>query len=87
MIFDSCSCLEDARRSRARTISYRWAVIGTSETHHGDIKAVSFKEKNQATPTKSGNKTRSVSKAESVYANSVLKTITLMSIAVLEPQS
>ena len=22
-------CFEDARRSRARTISYRWAVIGT----------------------------------------------------------
>ena len=36
---------EDARRSRARTISYRWNVVGTHETHHGDIKAVSFKEK------------------------------------------
>ena len=36
---------EDARRSRARTISYRWAVTGTPETHHGDIKAVSFKGK------------------------------------------
>ena len=23
------TCFEDARRSRARTISYRWAVIGT----------------------------------------------------------
>ena len=60
------ACFEDARRSRARTISYRWAVIGTSETHHGDIKAVSFKEKNQANPTISGNKTPSVTKAESV---------------------
>ena len=46
---------EDARRSRARTISYRWAVTGTPENHHGNIKAVSFKEKNQANPTKSGN--------------------------------
>ena len=35
----------DARRSRARTISNRWAVTGTPETHHGDIKAVFFKEK------------------------------------------
>ena len=49
------ACFEDARRSRARTISYRWAGIGTPENHHGDIKAVSFKEKNQANPTKSGN--------------------------------
>ena len=57
---------EDARRSRARTISYRCAVIGTPETHHGDIKAVSFKEKNQANPTKSGNKTPTVSKADVV---------------------
>ena len=38
----------------------------TPETHHGDIKAVSFKEKNQANPTKSGNKTLSFSKAEVV---------------------
>ena len=60
------ACLEDARRSRARTISYRWAVIGTPETHHGDIKAVSFKEKNQANPAKSGNKTPSVPRAEVV---------------------
>ena len=60
------ACSEDARRSRARTISYRWAVISTSETHHGDIKAVSFKEKNHGNSTKSGNKTPSVSKAESV---------------------
>ena len=36
------TCFEDARRSGARTISYRCAVIGTPETHHGDIKAVSF---------------------------------------------
>ena len=55
------ACIEDARRSRARTISYRWAV-----THHGDIKAVSFKEKSHGNSTKSGNKTPSVSKAESV---------------------
>ena len=60
------ACFEDARRSRARTISYRWAVIGTSETHHGDIKAVSFKEKIHGNSSKSGNKTPSISKAESV---------------------
>ena len=60
------TCFEDARRSRARTISYRWAVIGTSETHHGDIKAVSLKEKTHGNSTKSGNKTPSISKAESI---------------------
>ena len=60
------ACFEDARRSRARTTSYRWAVIGTPETHHGDIKAVSFKEKIHGNSSKSGNKTPSVSKAESV---------------------
>ena len=53
------ACFEDARRSRARTIFYRWAMIGTSETHHG-------KEKTHGNSTKSGNKTPSVSKAESV---------------------
>ena len=58
------TCFEDARRSRARTISYRWAVIGTSEIHHGDIKAVSFKEKIHGNSSKSGNKTPSVWKAE-----------------------
>ena len=60
------ACSEDARRSRARTISYRWALIGTSEAHQGDIKAVSFIEKNHGNSTKSGNKTPSVSKVESV---------------------
>ena len=25
------ACFEDARRSRARTISYRWAVVGVNE--------------------------------------------------------
>ena len=64
MIFDSCS--RHASSTRARTISYRWAVIGTSETHHGDIKAVSFKEKTHGNSNKSGNKTPSVSTAESV---------------------
>ena len=60
------ACFEDARRSRARTISYRWVVVGTPKTHHGDIKAVSFKEKIHGNSSKSGNKTPSVSKAESV---------------------
>ena len=60
------TCFEYARRSQARTISYRWAVTGTPETHHGDIKAVSFKEKIHGNSSKSGNKTLSVSKAESV---------------------
>ena len=60
------TCYEDARRSRARTLSYRWAVSGTPETHYGDIKAVSFKEKIHGNSSKSGNKTLSVSRAESV---------------------
>ena len=60
------ACFEDARRSRARTISYRWNVVGTAETHYGDIKAVSFTEKNHGNLSKSGNKTPSVSKAESL---------------------
>ena len=41
-------------------------MIGTPETHHGDIKAVSFKEKIHGNSSKSGNKTPNVSKAESV---------------------
>ena len=41
-------------------------MIGTPETHYGDIKAVSFKEKNQANLTKSGNKTPGVTKADVV---------------------
>ena len=60
------TCFEDARRSRARTISYRWAVTGTPETHHGDIKAVSFKEKIHGDSSKSGSKTLIVSRAEFV---------------------
>ena len=55
------ACIEDARQPRARTISYRWAVI-----HHGDIKAVSFKDEIHGNSSKSGNKTPSFSKAESV---------------------
>ena len=55
---------EEARRSKARTIFYRWGVIGTPETHYGDIKAILFKEKNQAKPTKAGNKTPGVTKAD-----------------------
>ena len=60
------TCFEDARRSRARTISYRWAVRGTPETRHGDIKAVSFKEKIHGNSSKSCSKTHCISKAESV---------------------
>ena len=60
---------EDARRSRARTISYRWAVTGTLETHHGDIKAVSFKEKIHGNSSISGNNTLSISRAESVLCH------------------
>ena len=41
-------------------------VILSPETHYGDIKAVSFKEKNQANPTKSGNKAPGVTKADVV---------------------
>ena len=60
------ACFEDARRSRARTIFYRYGVIGTPEIHFGDIKAVSFKEKNQANQTKSGNKAPGATKADVV---------------------
>ena len=60
------ACFEDARRAKARTVFYRYGVIGSAETHYGDIKAVSFKEKNQANPTKSGNKTPGVTKADVV---------------------
>ena len=41
-------------------------MSGTPETHHGDIKAVSFKEKIHGNSSKSGNKTLSVSRGESV---------------------
>ena len=57
---------EDDRRFRARTVFYRYGVIGTPETHYGDIKAVSFKEKNQANLTKFGNKTPDVTNADAV---------------------
>ena len=30
---------EDARRAKARTVFYRYGVIGTAETHYGDIKS------------------------------------------------
>ena len=57
------TCFEDARRAKVRTVFYKYGVIGTSETHFGDIKAVSFKEKNLANPIKYGNKAPSVPKA------------------------
>ena len=41
-------------------------MIGTPETHFGDIKAVSFEEKNQANPTKSGKKAPGFTKADVV---------------------
>ena len=41
-------------------------MTGTPETRHGDIKAVSFKEKIHGNSSKSGSKTLSVTKAESV---------------------
>ena len=60
------TCFKDARRSRARTISCRWAVTGTPETHHGDIKR---KEKIHGNSSKSGNKSLNVSRAESVLCH------------------
>ena len=59
-------CFEDARRAKARTVFYRYGVIGTPETHFGDIKAVSYKEKNQANPIKSSNKAPDATKADVV---------------------
>ena len=64
---------EDARRYKARTVFYRYGVIGTPETHYGGIKAVSFKEKNQANLTKSGNKTPGVTKADVVKCQFCVK--------------
>ena len=81
------ACFEDARRSRARTSSYRWNVVGTPETRYGDIKAVSFKEKSQGNSVKSGNKTPSVSKAESLICQFCGKNNHSNAIAVLELQS
>ena len=64
---------EDARRSRARTISYRWNVIGTPETRYGDIKAAT--------------KHLVFQRLRLCYANTLVRTITRTPIAVLEPQS
>ena len=50
------ACFEDARRAKARSVYYKYTVTGNSETHFGDIKTVSLKERNQANPTKSGSK-------------------------------
>ena len=58
------ACFEDARGANARTVFYRYGVTETPETHFGDIKAVSFKEKNQTNPTKFGNKAPGVTKAD-----------------------
>ena len=60
------ACFEDARRAKARTVFYKYVVIGTPETHFRGIKAVSFKEKNQANPTKSSNKAPGATKADVV---------------------
>ena len=81
------TCFEDARRSRARKISYRWAVIDTPETHHGDIKAVSFKEKIMEIHQNPAIKHPVFQRLSLFYANSVVKTITLTPIVVREPQS
>ena len=81
------ACFEDARRPRARTISYRWAVIGTPEPHHGDIKAVSFEEKIHGNSSKFFNKTLNLRGLMLLSANSVVYTITLTPIVVREPQS
>ena len=85
--FELMACSEDARRAKVRTVFYRYGVIGTAETHYGDIKAVSFKDKNQANLTKSGDKASGVTKADVVKCQFCGKTITLMPIAVLEPLS
>ena len=53
--------------------------------HHGDIKAVSFKEKTHGNSSKYGSKTLSVSKAESVTF--VVRTIILPPIVIRELQS
>ena len=81
------ACFEDARQSRARTISYRWAVSGTPEIRHGDIKAVSFKEKTHGNSSKSGSKTLVFPKLSLFYATFVVRTIILPPIVIRELQS
>ena len=68
MIFDSCSVHVSKMLDAHALARYHivGAVTGTPETRHGDIKAVSFKEKIHGNSSKSGSKTLSVSKAESV---------------------
>ena len=81
------ACFEDARRSRARTISYCWVVIGTPETRYGETKAVSFKEKIMVIQPNPATKHLVFQRLRLFYSNSGVKTITLMPSAVLEPQS
>ena len=81
------TCFEDARRSRARTISYRWAVTGTPETRHGDIKAVSFKEKLMVIHRNLAVKHLVLPKLSLFYATFVVRTIILPPIVIQGLQS
>ena len=80
------ACFEDARRSRARTISYRWAVIGTPKIHHGDMMDLS-KRKIKPIQPNPAIKHLVFQRLMLLYANSAAKTTTLMPIAALEPLS
>ena len=62
-------------------------MIDTPETHHGDIKAVSLKEKIMEIHQNPAIKHLVFQRLSLFYANSVVKTITLTPIVVREPQS
>ena len=57
------ACYEDARRTKARSVNYKYTVTGNSETHFRDTKVVSFKEKNQANPIKPSGKASNAASA------------------------
>ena len=83
------ACFEDACRAKARSVFYRYGVIGTSEIRFGDIKAVAFKEKNQAKPISSNPAIKHLllQRLMLFSANSAAKTTILMPSAVQEPHS
>ena len=85
--FVLCTCFEDSRRSRARTISYRWAVTGTPETRHRVIKVVSFERKFMEIHQNLAVKHLVFPKLSLFYATFVVRTIILPPIVVREPQS
>ena len=54
--FVRMACYEDARRTKARSVYYKYYVTGNFETRFGDTKVVSFNHKSQANPIKPSGK-------------------------------